>query len=208
MVKIGYLLPTREQIMQGRPEARPLLALAEKAEGLGFDSIWAGDSITARPRHDPITLLTAVAARTSRVELGTAVLIPVLRNPVVLAHQIATLDQISEGRVILGVGIGIDTLFDGWLPSGPYDATTWGQNWGSVQDEARAAEREPDEITGALYSTIAVDDDADVAERRLATTLAMLCALVRFNPCGHGSRAGLGLVRNADAFLLRNILGE
>ncbi|HVB18423.1 MAG TPA: LLM class flavin-dependent oxidoreductase, partial [Stellaceae bacterium] len=62
-VRIGYLLPTREQVMQGRPEAAPLLSLAERAEGLGFDSIWVGDSILARPRHEPLTLLSAVAAR-------------------------------------------------------------------------------------------------------------------------------------------------
>ncbi len=107
-VRIGYLLPTREQVMRGRPEAAPLLALAERAEGLGFDSIWVGDSILARPRHEPLTLLSAVAARTRRAELGTAVLLPALRNPVVLAHGIATLDQISEGRFILGVGIASD----------------------------------------------------------------------------------------------------
>ena len=107
-VRIGYLLPTRERVMQGRPEAAPLLALAERAEGLGFDSVWVGDSILARPRHEPLTLLAAVAARTRRVELGTAVLLPALRNPVVLAHGVATLDQISEGRFILGVGIASD----------------------------------------------------------------------------------------------------
>jgi alkanesulfonate monooxygenase SsuD/methylene tetrahydromethanopterin reductase-like flavin-dependent oxidoreductase (luciferase family) len=107
-VRIGYLLPTREQVMQGRPEAAPLLALAERAEGLGYDSIWVGDSILARPRQEPLTLLSAVAARTRTAELGTAVLLPALRNPVVLAHGIATLDQISEGRFILGVGIASD----------------------------------------------------------------------------------------------------
>jgi probable F420-dependent oxidoreductase len=107
-VRIGYLLPTREQVMEGRPEAAPLLALAERAEGLGYDSIWVGDSIIARPRHEPLTLLSAVAARTKKAELGTAVLLPALRNPVVLAHGIATLDQISEGRFILGVGIASD----------------------------------------------------------------------------------------------------
>src|SRR6201998_3415874 len=106
--RIGYLLPTREQVMQGRPEAAPLLALAEKAEGLGFDSIWVGDSITARPRHEPLTLLSAVAARTRKAELGTAVLLPALRNPVVLAHQVATVDRIAEGRLILGIGITSD----------------------------------------------------------------------------------------------------
>jgi probable F420-dependent oxidoreductase len=106
--RIGYLLPTRERVMEGRAEAAPLLALAERAEGLGYDSIWVGDSILARPRHEPLTLLSAVAARTRRAELGTAVLLPALRNPVVLAHGVATLDQISEGRFILGVGIASD----------------------------------------------------------------------------------------------------
>lgn len=107
-VRIGYLLPTRERVMGGRPAAAPLLALAERAEALGYDSVWVGDSILARPRHEPLTLLSAVAARTRRVELGTAVLLPALRNPVVLAHGVATLDQISEGRFILGVGIASD----------------------------------------------------------------------------------------------------
>src|SRR5204862_2539494 len=106
--RIGYLLPTREQMMAGRPEAAPLLGLAERAAGLGFDSLWVGDSLLARPRHDPLTLLAAVAARTKKPELGTAVLLPALRNPVVLAQQVATLDRIAEGRVILGVGIAAD----------------------------------------------------------------------------------------------------
>ena len=105
---IGYLLPTREQVMQGRPEAAPLLRLAEQAEALGYDSVWVGDSLLARPRHEPLTLLGGVAGRTRRVKLGTAVLLPALRNPVVLAHQVATLDQVSEGRLILGVGIASD----------------------------------------------------------------------------------------------------
>ena len=107
-VRIGYLLPTRESIMEGRPEAEPLLGLAERAERLGYDSVWVGDSLLARPRHEPITLLAGVAGRTRRVKLGTAVLLPMLRNPVLLAHQVATLDQVSAGRVILGVGIATD----------------------------------------------------------------------------------------------------
>jgi alkanesulfonate monooxygenase SsuD/methylene tetrahydromethanopterin reductase-like flavin-dependent oxidoreductase (luciferase family) len=106
--RIGYLLPTRERVMEGRPEAAPLLDLAARAEGLGFDSVWVGDSLLARPRHDPLTLLAAVAARTKKVQLGTAVFLPALRNPVVLAHQLATLDQISEGRLVLGAGIASD----------------------------------------------------------------------------------------------------
>ncbi|HMD66947.1 MAG TPA: LLM class flavin-dependent oxidoreductase [Stellaceae bacterium] len=106
--QIGYLLPTRERVMEGRPETAPLLELAARAEDLGFDSVWVGDSLLARPRHDPLTLLAAVAARTRKVALGTAVFLPALRNPVVLAHQLATLDQISEGRLVLGAGIASD----------------------------------------------------------------------------------------------------
>ena len=106
--KLGYLLPTREQIMEGRPETGSLLALAARAEALGYDLVWVGDSVLARPRHDPLTLLAGVAGRVPRVALGTAVLLPALRNPVLLAHQVATLDQVSEGRFILGVGIARD----------------------------------------------------------------------------------------------------
>ncbi len=106
--RIGYLLPTREQVMLGQPEAGPLMSLAERAAGLGYDSIWVGDSLFARARHEPLTLLAAVAARLPDVEVGTAVLLPALRNPVVLAHVVATLDQIAEGRFILGVGIAND----------------------------------------------------------------------------------------------------
>ena len=107
-MKIGYLLPTREQAMAGRHETGPMLALAERAATLGFASIWIGDSLTARPRHEPFAMLAAVAARVPEAEIGTAVLLPALRNPVLLAHQVATLDRISEGRLILGVGIAAD----------------------------------------------------------------------------------------------------
>jgi probable F420-dependent oxidoreductase len=108
-IEFGVLLPTREAVMSGRPETAPMLAMAERAEAAGFDSVWIGDSLTARPRHEPLTLLAAVAARTRRVRLGTGVLLPALRHPVVLAHVVGTLDRVAEGRVILGVGIAADT---------------------------------------------------------------------------------------------------
>ena len=108
MAELGVLIPTREAIMSGRPETGPLLAMAERAEQAGFDSVWIGDSITARPRHEPLTLMAAIAARTKRVRLGTGVLLPALRNPVVLAHLVGTVDRISEGRVILGAGFAAD----------------------------------------------------------------------------------------------------
>jgi len=107
-VEFGVLLPTREAVMSGRLETAPLLAMAERAESAGFDSVWIGDSVTARPRHEPLTLMAAVAARTRRLRLGTGVLLPALRQPVVLAHLVGTLDRVAEGRVILGVGIAAD----------------------------------------------------------------------------------------------------
>jgi alkanesulfonate monooxygenase SsuD/methylene tetrahydromethanopterin reductase-like flavin-dependent oxidoreductase (luciferase family) len=109
MVELGVLLPTRESVMNGRPEVAPMLAMAERAEALGFESVWVGDSLTARPRHEPLTLLAATAARTRRVRLGTAVLLPALRHPLVLAHAVATVDRVAEGRLVLGVGIAGDT---------------------------------------------------------------------------------------------------
>jgi probable F420-dependent oxidoreductase len=108
-IEVGVLLPTREAVMSGHPDAAPLLLMAEAAETLGFDSVWVGDSLTARPRFEPLTLLGAVAARTRRITLGTAVLLPPLRHPLLLAHAAATLDRIAEGRVVLGVGIAPDS---------------------------------------------------------------------------------------------------
>lgn len=107
MTAFGFLLPTREIVMnQDVPNFREILDLAERAEHLGFDSIWVGDSVLARPRFEALTTLAAVAARTHRVRLGTAVLLPVLRQAVVLANQVANLDLIANGRLSLGVGIG------------------------------------------------------------------------------------------------------
>ena len=105
MARLGYLIQPREAVMQGQPAARPLLDLGVRAEALGDDSVWVGDSLLARPRHEPLTLLAGLATLTRSTTLGTAVLLPAYRNPVVMAHQVATLDQLAEGRVILGVGV-------------------------------------------------------------------------------------------------------
>ncbi len=83
-----------------------LLDQAVEAEALGFQSVWAGDSLLAKPRYDPLIVLTAVAARTRTIKLGTGILQNHLRNPVLLALEWAALDVISHGRTIMGVGIG------------------------------------------------------------------------------------------------------
>jgi probable F420-dependent oxidoreductase len=105
-VQLGVVLPTREAAMTGRPDVGPLLAFAERAEALGFDSVWAGDAPFARPRFEPLTLLAAASARTERVTVGTAILLPALRHPLLLAHAAATVDRVSNGRLVLGVGAG------------------------------------------------------------------------------------------------------
>ena len=65
-----YLLPTREMVMSNEvPDIGRFIALAERAEELGFDSIWAGDSVLARPRLEALTTLAAVASRTSQAHM-------------------------------------------------------------------------------------------------------------------------------------------
>lgn len=105
-VKFGVLLPTREAVMSGRSDPSLLYRLAERAEALGFHSIWVGDSLTARPRIDALTTLAAVGARTSRVRLGTAIFLAALRHPILLAYQLASLDWMTGGRVDFGIGFG------------------------------------------------------------------------------------------------------
>ena len=105
-INFGVLLPTREAVMSGRSDPSTLMQLAERAEALGFSSVWVGDSLTARPRIDALTTLAAVGARTRHVRLGTAIFLAALRNPIMLAYQLASLDWITGGRIDLGVGYG------------------------------------------------------------------------------------------------------
>ena len=105
-MKFGVLLPTREAVMSGRADPSLLYRLAERAEELGFDSVWVGDSLTARPRIDALTTLAAVGARTKRVRLGTAIYLAALRHPLLLAYQLASLDWMTGGRIDFGIGFG------------------------------------------------------------------------------------------------------
>ncbi len=109
MTRIGYLLPSRDQTVLGEHDLARLVAQARRAEELGLDSVWAGDSPVTRPRADPLLLLAAVAQATTRVTLGTAVLLPALRHPILLAHQLATLDRLAHGRLVAGLGGGFPT---------------------------------------------------------------------------------------------------
>jgi alkanesulfonate monooxygenase SsuD/methylene tetrahydromethanopterin reductase-like flavin-dependent oxidoreductase (luciferase family) len=104
----GLLLPSREALLWAESDLAFIVEAARHAEKAGFDSVWAGDSLLARPRGEPLTLLAGVAGATTRVALGTAVLLPLLRNPLSLAHMLATLDRIAKGRVIVGIGPGAE----------------------------------------------------------------------------------------------------
>lgn len=103
-INFGILLPTREVVMSGGWERGRFFELAERAETLGFHSVWVGDSITAKPRLEALTTLAAIGARTKTVRLGTGVLLAALRNPILLAHTVANIDWFSGGRVDLGIG--------------------------------------------------------------------------------------------------------
>ncbi len=119
-MKFGLGVPTgTEGMMYPVPYADPdqAVAIAVEAERLGFDSVWGNDHMTTQayvraefdepPRfYDPYTYLSYVAAKTETIRLGTAISVMSFRHPVVVAKQAATLDQLSGGRFMLGVGIG------------------------------------------------------------------------------------------------------
>jgi probable F420-dependent oxidoreductase len=111
-MKIGFSLLNN----WGIDDVHALVELAVRAEQLGVDSVWAHDHvfnvahvlerIGDRPYYEPLTLLSYVAARTERVRLGTSVLVLPYHNPIRLAKTAATLDVLSSGRLVLGVGVG------------------------------------------------------------------------------------------------------
>jgi probable F420-dependent oxidoreductase len=88
-------------------DLRLIREFVPRAEVLGYDSLWVQEQIvTGYGILEPVTLLTYAAALTSKVRLGTSVLLPVIRNPLQLAKSLATLDQLSQGRLTVGIGIG------------------------------------------------------------------------------------------------------
>jgi alkanesulfonate monooxygenase SsuD/methylene tetrahydromethanopterin reductase-like flavin-dependent oxidoreductase (luciferase family) len=105
--RYGLSLPNRG-VLFGATSVDELLAVSEQADASGaVDSIWVGDSLFAKPRLESLVLLSAIAARTRRVRLGTCCLSTFpLRDPLFLAAQWAALDHVSSGRMILGACVG------------------------------------------------------------------------------------------------------
>lgn len=110
-MEFGISIPNN----QGIASVRDLVAVAVDAERLGYGSVWVSEHLYHasyvaarlgdRPYHEALTVLTAAATVTERVRLGTSVLVLPWHHPARLAKQIASLDQLSDGRVVLGVGV-------------------------------------------------------------------------------------------------------
>ena len=244
-ITFGYLLPTQEAAGQASDRITALIDLGVEAERLGFDAVWVPDSPFQYGLPDPLIVIAALAARTSRVTLASGVLLAALRHPPLLAQQLSSLDALTGGRLRAGFGLGfrspeserqfknagvafasrvarleaaialmrelwsapgrpvshneahvsvhelvlspaparnggppiwlagagahaerrVGRLADGWLPYLP-NPRDYAEGWSRVLEAASAAGRTNPPVPG-LYLTVALDESAALAERRL-----------------------------------------
>ncbi len=111
-MRFGFVLPNN----WGLDDPTTLIDLAVAAEERGLDSVWVNhhvinvgyiaDRLGDRPYYDALTVLAWVGASTERVRLGTSVLVLPYLHPMVLAKSLATLDRLSNGRLVAGLGVG------------------------------------------------------------------------------------------------------
>ncbi|MEQ3553988.1 LLM class flavin-dependent oxidoreductase [Pseudonocardia nematodicida] len=110
-LKIGFQVAG--QFPDGMPAGTELLATARAAEEAGFDSVWAGEHLSFHnPIHDAFVMLAYLAAGTEHIRLGTGIILLPLRQPVWMAKTAASLDQLSGGRLELGIGVGGEGMKD------------------------------------------------------------------------------------------------
>ncbi len=105
-VRFGIHLPSRSTT-----DFHAIVSYARRCEDLGFDSVWVADHVLSAESgglYEPLTTLSILSGSTGEIHLGTSVLIASLRNPVLLADITGTLQEASDGRLILGVGTGWD----------------------------------------------------------------------------------------------------
>ena len=119
----GILLPTRGLLLEAQdthenPDPSRIFVMAKKIEELGYQSIWVGDSLLARPRLDALATLAAVGAVTEKPKLGTCVYLPAMRNPLLLAQTTATVDFLTNGRLIFGIGSRVADYYFEWVALG------------------------------------------------------------------------------------------
>ena len=87
------------------------LSYVDEAEAQGWDSIWFSDRIVGPTlRIDPIVGMSMISGRTNKLKFGTGVLLMSVRSPVTMARELATLDNLSNGRLVVGVGVGQEAL--------------------------------------------------------------------------------------------------
>ena len=119
-MRFGVAFPTGMEGLYYRPPfvtPECFVEIAQAAEALGYEAVWPNDHITTQAYvreswgqtpnyYDPLITLAHVAARTTRLRLGTGLVVLPLRDPIILAKQAASLDALSGGRLLLGVGLG------------------------------------------------------------------------------------------------------
>ncbi|MBI3626219.1 MAG: LLM class flavin-dependent oxidoreductase [Candidatus Rokubacteria bacterium] len=107
-IPLGIAIP--QTFLGGSVDTRRIRDFLTRTESLGFESAWVLEQVLGTiPSLEPVELLTYAAAITERMRLGAAVLLAALRSPVHLAKSLATLDHLSRGRLIVGVGLGGNT---------------------------------------------------------------------------------------------------
>ncbi len=107
MTGVSFGLQGSGQLTEGAPDPERFRTVAVLAEELGYDSLWAGDHISfVNPILEVVVALSAFAGCTRRIALGAGILLLPLRHPSLVAKQVASLDYLSGGRVLLGVGVG------------------------------------------------------------------------------------------------------